>query len=351
LSPPARIQKIQVPRAGSFGQLKVVEADSPAVSPAHALVRSASIGVNFADCVVRMGLYPSATKYVGWPITPGFEFSGVIETLGEGDNPRGLQVGDEVFGVVRFGAYSSVIEVPLSQLYRVPERLSLVQAGAISVASLTAWYALGELGQARPKMNILVHSAAGGVGSMMVQIGKLLGCRVVGVVSSSAKVSAVRELGADVVIDKSSESLFGRAQEECPDGYDLVLDANGAETLRGSYRALRSTGRLILYGAHSMLARGSGRTNWLRLAWQFLRTPSFDPLTLIDDNKSVMAFNLSYLFDEQELLESAFTRISTWYAEGALHPPQIKEYALADVALAHEALQSGTTIGKLTLIP
>src|SRR5690606_5594749 len=101
----------------------------------------------------------------------------------------------------------------------------------------------------------------------MVQMGRAFSCHVVGVVGSSDKVQFVRDLGADHVIDKSRESLFERARQISPEGYDLVLDANGVETMRGSYRALRPTGRLVLYGAHSMLSRGRGSPNWFKLAW------------------------------------------------------------------------------------
>jgi NADPH:quinone reductase-like Zn-dependent oxidoreductase len=345
------MHKIVVHKPGSYGRLCYELAESPSASPGHAVVRTASIGVNFADCVVRMGLYPSAIEYVGWPITPGFEFSGVIASLSDGDNPRGLKVGDEVFGVVRFGAYASEVEVPLNQLFPVPKGLSLVQAGVSCVATLTAWYALNELGAAKAGMKILVHSAAGGVGSTIVQMGKLLGCTVVGVVGSSDKVSTVRELGADLVVDKSVEPLFERARTMAPEGFDLVLDANGAQTMKKSYQALRPTGRLILYGAHTMLTRGSGRRNWLGLLWGLIRTPRFDPLDMINANKNVMAFNLSYLFDEQEALVPAMERISSWLSDGSLRIPQIQEYPLSDAAGAQAALQSGTTIGKLTLIP
>lgn len=325
--------------------------DPPRPSTGQAVVRTASIGVNFADCVVRMGLYPSALEYVGWPITPGFEFSGVIESLSEGDNPRALKVGDEVFGVMRFGAYASEVAVPLNQLFPLPTGLTLLQAGVSCVAPLTAWYALGVLGAAQQGMKVLVHSAAGGVGSTMVQMAKLLGCTVVGVVGSSAKVSIVRELGADLVVDKSCQPLFETARQLAPEGFDLILDANGAQTMKKSYHALRPTGRLILYGAHTMLTRGSGRRNWLALLWGLIRTPRFDPLDMINSNKSVMAFNLSYLFDQQDALVPAMERISSWLSDGSLRVPPVQEYPLKDAATAHKVLQSGSTIGKLTLIP
>jgi NADPH:quinone reductase-like Zn-dependent oxidoreductase len=344
------MKKVLVRRPGNFERLELVEQADPRPGAGEALVRTVSIGVNFADCVVRMGLYPSAKEYVGWPITPGFEFSGIVESLGDGENPAGLKVGEAVLGVVRFGAYATHVVAPLHQLFRAPPGVGLVQAGAIPVAALTALYGVSLQGAASAGDKVLIHSAAGGVGSHMVAIAKLLGCYVVGVVGAPHKCAVVQELGADAVIDKSQEDLFSRARELCPGGYDIVLDANGVQTLRGSYQALRPTGRLVTYGAHTMLTRGSGRANWLKLGWDFLRTPRFDPLRLTNENKNIMAFNLSYLFEEQELLQESFGRILRWYESGELKPAPLRTIAFEEVGAAHAALQSGTTVGKLTLV-
>lgn len=344
------MQKVLIRRPGGFGRLEIVEAEAPVAGPGSAVVQVASAGVNFADCVVRMGLYPSAKEYVGWPITPGFEFAGTVQSLGEGPNPRGIAVGDEVLGVLRFGAQATHIEVPLSQMFRLPSNVSLLQAGAIPVAALTAMYALVVQGGAKEGARVLVHSAAGGVGTLLVQLAQHLNCRVVGVVGAPHKTETVMAMGADAVIDKSCENLFEAAKRHCPEGYDIVLDANGVQTLRGSYAALRPTGRLVIYGAHTMLSRGAGRPNWLKLAWDFVRTPQFNPLRLTNENKSVLAFNLSYLFEEQQMLQDSLAQICQLYATGALSPVPLREIPFAQVQLAHRELQSGKTVGKLALV-
>ncbi len=351
------MQKIIIKKPGSFDRLTLVEEPTPVPRPGHVLVRTRAVGVNFADCVVRLGLYPSAKEYVGWPITPGFEFSGVVESLGDDEGASNqeqaspFQVGDEVFGVTRFFAYATHVEVPWEQLRPKPKNLSFQQAGAIPVAALTAWYALKVQGQAQAGQRIIVHSAAGGVGSTLVQLGKHLGCHVTAVVGSPSKTELVTSLGADVVIDRSSEAWADVVRATSPRGIDLVLDANGVATLRESYRLLRPTGRLIVYGAHTMLTRGSGRPNWFKLAWDFVRTPRFSPLDLTNDNKSVMAFNLSYLFDEKELLHSSFDQLAQLYAQGHLKVAETTSFPLERADQAHQALQSGTTRGKLVLVP
>jgi synaptic vesicle membrane protein VAT-1 len=343
------MKKIVINKPGSFERLELVEEPTPAPLPGHALVRTHAVGVNFADVVVRLGLYPSAKKYVGWPITPGFELSGVIEALGP-DCDDSLSIGDEVYGVVRFFAYSTHVQVPLPQLRKKPDNLSFEQAAAIPVAAFTAYYGLVVQGQVKAGQRVLVHSAAGGVGSTLVQMAALLGAVVTGVVGSADKASLVASLGASHVIDRSHGDWKKAAREAAPQGYDIVLDANGVATLADSYRLLRPTGRVVVYGAHTMLTRGSGRPNWLKLAWDFVRTPRFSPLDLTNDNKSVLAFNLSYLFDEQAMLKGAFDQLDDWYRTGKLRVAELTRFPLADAAQAHRALQSGTTRGKLVLL-
>jgi NADPH:quinone reductase-like Zn-dependent oxidoreductase len=343
------MQKVVIRRPGGFDRLELVEEPDPVPGPGEVLIDSAAIGVNFADCVVRMGLYKSAKEFVGWPITPGFEVSGTVRAVGLGVTR--FAVGERVVGLVRFGAYASVVAVPENQVFAVPEGLSLEEAGALPVASLTAWYALCELAKLRPGMNLLVHSAAGGVGSALVQIAKVHGCRVLGVVGSAHKVELVRSLGADVVVDKSRQDLWAEARKFAPGGFDVVLDANGVETLRKSYRALAPAGRLVVYGFHTMLSRGSGRRNWLKLAWTFLRTPRFDPLDMTDQNRAVLAFNLSYLFSRTDELPAILEQLLGWVNSGQLRVPRVQSYPLERVADAQRALQSGTTTGKLVLVP
>ena len=156
-------------------------------------VRVYACGVNYADICIRWGLYESAKQFVGWPITPGFEFSG--EIISKGSNVNKFEIGDQVFGLSLFGSYSERIRVPKDQLYKQPSQLTHYEAAGFPCVALTAWYAMFMMAQPRPGAWVLVHSAAGGVGSMLVQLGKIAGCHVVGVVGASHKVASVKELG------------------------------------------------------------------------------------------------------------------------------------------------------------
>jgi len=343
-----QMRKITIHRSGGFSRLKIESSPDPSPGDGQVVVETRAVGVNFADCVVRMGLYASAKKYIGWPITPGFEFSGIIREVSEdvGD----LSVGMKVFGVTRFGAYSTHVVVPHDQVFVMPDNISFEEAGGFPTIYLTAYYALHLAVKIFPRSTVLVHSAAGGVGSALLQLCKLAGWRTVGVVGKSHKVQAARDMGASVVIDKSREDLWKTAEIHAPQGYDVVLDGNGIATLRGSYKYLKPTGKLIAYGFHSMFPKKKGVPNYFKLALDYLRTPFFHPVDMHNQNKSVVTFNLSFLFDRKDLFQIAMQSLYIWFKEGKIHMPEITPYAFEDVGKAHRDLQSGDTVGKLVLV-
>lgn len=341
------MHKVSIHGPGSYDKLVIEEHPDPVPGPGEVLIDVEAAGVNYADCIVRMGLYESAKKYVGWPITPGFEVAGKVLTLGEG--AKAPAPGTPVLAVTRFGGYSSRVVVPAHQVFPIPKGFGVADAAGFPAVSMTAYYALFELVKLRPGMSILVHSAAGGVGSALVQLGKIAGCRVIGVVGSSHKVEVARRLGADAVIDKSQQPLWKTAELLSPEGFDIVLDANGVETLGESYRHLAPAGKLIVYGFHTMMPKTGGKPNWIKLAADWLRTPRFNPLDLTNDNKSVLAFNLSYLFHRKDILEEAMTALAGYVEAGTFVAPPVRTFPFTDVAEAHRALEGAATVGKLVL--
>jgi synaptic vesicle membrane protein VAT-1 len=342
------MRKVIVRRPGSTRALTLETAPDPTPQSDEVCVEVRAAGVNFADLVVRMGLYKSAKEYVGWPIVPGFEVSGVVKEVGA--QVTAYRPGDRVIGVTRFGGYVSQLCVRENQLQRLPEGMSFAEGATFPVVFLTAWYALHELSRLRPGRVVLVHSAAGGVGGALVSLAKRAGCRVIGVVGSSHKVAAVSALGADVVIDKSRESLWPAVERAAPSGCHVVLDANGSETLRQSYEHLCPTGRVIAYGFHGFLRRGHDRLPIWRALVSLLTVPRFNPLEMVDKNRGVLAFNLSYLFDELELLGEGMTDLLAALARGEIKLPQVTEVPFEEVAEAHRLLHSGSTIGKVALV-
>ncbi len=342
------LRKVVIHRPGGYDRLCIEEHPDPEPRAGEVLLDVQAIGVNYADCITRMGLYASAKKYVGYPITPGFEVCGTVAALGAGVS--NLTPGLRVIGVTRFGGYASRITLPEDQVFPLPSGIPTVEAAGFAAVFLTAWYALFELAHPHPTDHVLVHSAAGGVGSALVQLGKLAGCQVIGIVGSPHKMDAVRRLGADAVIDKSSCDLWEEASRLSPAGYEIALDANGATSLKRSYQHLAPGGKLVVYGFHSMLPKGRGRPRWPSLLWHYWRTPCFNPLRMTGQNRSLLAFNLSFLFDKSTLLTGAIKQLLGWLEEGRLRPAPTTTYSLEQVTQAHRDLESGNTIGKLVLV-
>lgn len=345
----SRTTKIVIDRAGSYERLRVATVSQPTPGPGEVRIAVEASGINYADVIVRMGLYASAKELVGWPITPGFEVAGKVDALGEGVDEFAL--GDRVLAVSLFGGYASSLVVPRHQVFALPESMSFVQGASIPAVFMTAHFALCSLANPRASDHLLVHSAAGGVGGSLVQLGKLLGCTVTGVVGRSHKVQTAKDHGCDHVIDKSTQNLWREAERIAPHGFDIVLDANGVATLKDSYKHLARPGKLVVYGFSTMMPKTGGKPNYLKLAADYLRTPRFNPLDMTNASASVLAFNLSYLFDRKDILEEAMGEIMGWLRDGKLTPPPATTYKLTNVGDAHRDIESGNTVGKLVLVP
>jgi NADPH:quinone reductase-like Zn-dependent oxidoreductase len=342
------VRRIVIDRPGGYEALRLVESADPAPGPGELAIAVEACGVNYADGIIRMGLYASAKELHGYPITPGFEVAGHVEAVGAG--VEGWSAGDPVIGVTLFGGYTSRIVLGADRVFRRPACLDAPQGAAIPTVFLTAWFMAHEQVHPRAGECWLVHSAAGGVGGALAQLGRLAGVRVVGVVGAAHKVDAARAAGCAEVIDKSREDLWARAKALAPGGFDAVFDANGVSTLRGSYDHLAPMGKLVIYGFASMLPR-DGRLNWPRLAWDWLRTPRFNPLQMTQRNRSVLACNLSFLSAHAGRLAEGMRWLLERFARGELQPPQVTEFPLARAADAQRAIESGSTTGKLVLKP
>ena len=183
---------------------------------------------------------------------------------------------------------------------------------------------------------------------------KILGLSpIVGVVGRTAKVEEARKLGCDVVIDKSQDDLWKKAEEAAPRGYAAIMDANGVATFQDSYDHLTASGRLVVYGFHSNLPMGRAMLSpkeWIGMARKAGNMPKFDPMDMVTANKSVLSFNLSFFADETEVLSEFFSQICTWIEEGKLRAPRVVEMSMkSQVQEAHELIQSGKSIGKIVL--
>ena len=342
------MQKIVIPSAGGYEKLQLRELESPTPKAGEVGVKVQYAGVNYADVLVRLGVYESAKAYVGWPITPGFEVSGVVESLGEG--VEGLEIGDEIYGFTLFNGYSSRLCLPKDQVSPLPANFNLEQSACFPAAYMTAYHALYQIFHLPPKAQLLVHSAAGGVGSALTSLAVARGHQVTGIVGRDEKVAHVEALGASKVYSKQSPDFsWERILETYQPGFDAVFDANGYPTFRFSYQALRPTGKLVTYGSHSLLSKTGGRINYLKAAWGLLTTPRFNPLDLITDNKSVVGFNLSFLFDYELLKSDCLQGVTELAGTSGFQAPKVTVFPIEEVAKAHQFIESGKSMGKIAL--
>lgn len=339
------MKRIVVRRPGGHGALELVREPDPVPGPGEARVAVRACGINYADCMVRLGLYTAAKDL--YPLTPGFEFAGVVDAVGSGVTK--VQHGQKVLGYTRFGGYTSSIVVSERQLFACPEGWSFSECAGFPAVYFTAYHALHKVAKVERGETLLIHSAAGGVGTALIQLARIAGCRVVGVVGATHKIEFCRQLGADEVIDRSKTPLWAEAERLAPQGYDAIFDANGVRSLREGFKRLGHGGRLVVYGFAEMLPRGKEKPGWLGLAWNWLRVPRFSPLDMTTTNRSVMGFNVVFLFHKLDLADRAMYDLLRWVHEGRIKKTPVSEFPLERVGEAHRSLESGRTTGKLVL--
>lgn len=338
------MRQIWIPRIGPPSVLEVREAPDPTPGEGEVRVRVEAAGVNFADVMARMGLYPDAPKL---PTVVGYEVAGTIDALGAG--VTGRAIGDRVLALTRFGGYADVVVVPAASIAPIPTRLSFAEAAAIPVNYLTAWLMLVHLGNLRAGERVLVHAAAGGVGLAALQIARWRGAEVIGTASAS-KHPRLRELGCAHTIDYTTQDFEVEvARITDGRGVGLVIDAVGGASFGKSYRSLAPLGRLFLFGASSFAP--SDTRSLIAAARGWMALPTFKPLALMDQNRGVFGVNLGHLWGEVPLLRGMLGEILALVEAGTFSPVIDSTFPFDRAAEAHGRLQDRKNVGKVVLVP
>jgi len=325
-------------KAGAIQRLKLIEETLPELANDEVEVTVKAVGLNFADIFALTGLYSATPK---GRFIPGLEYSGVVSKVGK-DCSR-FNVGDRIMAVSRFGGYASIIQSKEDYLVLLPDDWSFSQGAAYLTQTLTAWYALNDLGAIKPGYDVLVQSAAGGVGLQAMKLIKALGANSIGTVSSQHKVEFLAALGFESWVREPS---FDKQLKREKRTFDLVLDAIGGEVQTASFNALNPMGRLVVFGA-AEFTPGKNRPNYLKAALQYLRRPKYDVMDMISDNRSVMAFNLIWLWDQVELMKELLVDMMAV----EITPPHVgHEFDFEEAHAAIDCLRSGKTIGKVVLL-
>ena len=307
-----------------------------------------AIGVNFADLLQRMGIYPGTPKP---PFIPGLEVAGVVEKVaeggGKGSEGEPLRPGEAVAAFTQFNAYASWVAVPARQVYRLPAGMPFDDAAAIPVNYLTAYHSMFAMGNLQPGDRILVHGAAGGVGIAAVQLARARGLVIFGT-AGPTKQEYLRKSGVDHAIDYEKSDFVDVVSKFAPDGIEMVMDPIGGKSFSRSYRCLGPTGRLVIYGL-SAAAGAGGKRSLTRGLSALAQTPRFHPLKLMSANISVIGVNLGRMQVRGPLLRAELDEIFRMYAAGKIKPVIGKTFPLAEAAAAHTYIQERKNIGKVIL--
>ncbi len=327
-------------KAGSIANLRLVNEELPDPAPDEVTVAVKAIGLNFADIFAIWGLYAATPPGI---FTPGLEYAGVI--AGIGPDVHGLKIGDPVMGVTRFGAYTSHLNIDHRYVVSLPEDWDFAEGAAFLVQVLTAYYGLVNLGNIQQGQNVLIHSGGGGVGLMANRIAKKYNAFTIGTIGRPDKRDLLREEGYDRIIVRGN--TFENDLKEALDGrpLHLIMECIGGRILKIGYQQLEPMGRMISYGSARYASVGN-RPNYLKLLYYYLTRPKIDPQEMASDNKSVMAFNLIFLFHHVELMHQMLEEIRQLtlkkpFVGHRLPFDQLKEAILL--------FQSGKTTGKVVL--
>lgn len=334
------MRAVVITRHGDPSMLQVQQRpDPPAPGPGQLQVAVRAAGVNFADHLARVGLYPDAPKL---PAVVGYEVAGVVAAVGEGVDPA--RIGERVLAGTRFGGYAETVNVAANDSVELPESMSFEQGAAVPVNYATAWAALHGYGSLRRGERVLIHAAAGGVGTAAIQFAKAAGAEVHGT-ASPAKHDKLAEFGVDRAIDYRRDGWW---RDVGP--YDLILDALGGTSLRRSYRLLRPGGRLVGYGVSS-LQEGEKRS-LRRAAPQVLSMlRGFNLMDQLSDSKAVIGLNMLRLWDDRGTLEPWIAPLTQALHDGIVAPIVHAAVPFDDAASAHRILAARENIGKVVLVP
>jgi len=300
-------------------------------------------GINFADLMARVGLYPDAPKI---PCVVGYEVSGVVDRVGAG--VTGLHEGDRVFGMPKFGGYTDCLVIPEDQVFRMPERMTFEEAAALPVVYLTAYNMMLFTGTLRPGSTVLIHSAAGGVGLAAIEIARTRGCTLIGT-ASPGKHDFLRQRGVAHPIDSRGDYATAVRQIVGDKGVDLILDPVGGKSWTSGYDLLGPCGRLVAFG---LSAASSGmKRSLLHAAAQVMKIKKISPMKLMEDNKTVSGTNMGHLFGRLDLLRPQFAALLEMYEAGQIAPHVDRTFRFDEAALAHHFLHDRKAIGKVLLVP
>jgi NADPH:quinone reductase-like Zn-dependent oxidoreductase len=338
------MRAIVTTRNGDVDVMKVEMRPDPAPRKGEVLIRVKAAGLNFADILARQGLYPDGPPK---PCVMGYEVSGMIEAVGE-DVDKSI-VGEAVIAMTRFNGQAELIAVPDAQVFEKPAQLSFEQGAALPVNYLTAWALIVTMGGLKKDEAILIHNAGGGVGLAALEIAKHIGAKTFGT-ASAGKHEFLLQRGLDHAIDYRNQDWVSVLMQLTDGrGVELVIDPLGGKSWKESFRALRSTGRMGVFGMS--VASASGIKGKLKALKAVVSMPRYNPLGLMNRNKGIFGLNLGHMWGEGEKVANWTQEIMRGVHEGWIKPHVDRAFSFDQIQDAHRYIEARKNIGKVVLIP
>jgi NADPH:quinone reductase-like Zn-dependent oxidoreductase len=332
------VRVVTITKHGGPGVLQVQERPDPVAGPGQVRIEVAAAGINFADVMARIGLYPDAPKP---PCVVGYEVAGTVVEVGTG--VTGVAHGERVMAGTHFNGYAEQVAVPAADVVALPERLSFEQGAAVPVNYATAWAGLIGYGNLQAGERVLLHAAAGGVGIAATQIAKRAGAEVYGT-ASPAKHDAIRLQGVDRAIDYRRSGW----ERDLP-RFDVIMDAIGGRSFRTSYELLRPGGRLIAFGASAVVS--GERRNLITAIRTALRMPRFNMIKQMSESKAVIGLNMLTLWNDRGSLDPWTRPLRAMLDDGSLRPVVAAQLPFDRAGDAHRMLVERRNVGKVVLTP
>ena len=334
-------KRVVITEPGDLSALQVIQEAIPDPQPGEIRVKVQAAGVAYADVLMREGLYSVEDPY---PLTPGYDVVGVVDALGEG--VTGFTIGQTVAALTEVGGYTEMICRPAAQLAPVPDGIDPAAAVSLILNGLTAYQMLHRYARVQPGERVLIHGAGGGVGTLLLQLGKLAGLEMYGTASTS-KHDLVCALGGSPIDYKTADFV---AEMQQIGGVDVVFDSIGGEHLEKSYAALRMGGRLIVYGG-GLGIMTQGRPDEIKLNTRRVYQSPLNPSRLFADNKAVMGYFVASLNKQYpQWYQADLAALFDLVKIGQLAPVIGARIPLDQVAEAHDLINRAAVPGKIVLV-
>ncbi|MBK7147503.1 MAG: zinc-binding dehydrogenase [Bacteroidetes bacterium] len=316
------------------------EIDKPTPKPGEVLVKVEGFGLNFADVMARKGMYRDAPPL---PSLLGYDVCGTVEQLGEGVTNH--RIGDRVTALTRFGGYAEYAITDARAAAKIPDTMNLAEATALTTQYCTAYYAAAYVVNLFPGDKVLIHSAAGGVGTALMQYARHKGCEIFATTGSASKVELLKKAGAAHVINTSTTAFDEYIEQATQgDGVDVIFDAVGASYIRKGIASLAAGGRIVCYGAADM----SGSANVFSQLVKGIQFGIYHPALFMMNSKSLIGVNMLKIADYRPLvLQHCLQEVVKLYASGVFKPQVGKVFKASEIADAHHYLESRQSTGKV----